>query len=430
MINYNHNGNDKIKIALTQQQLLYLFSAEAVNQRSQLLLQNCLNGKTQFVIDWSKLEGVVDEVIAVAEEQHVTSELPLHSRWRHFVINQANRAAPLFQNQNFKTIKDQVKSQFDLAIVSVLLDAGAGDAWHYYDKITQQYFTRSEGLAVALLEMFLQGFFSSNPQQPLQVEAKRLAEMTLSEFIAALQVSQKNPLVGLEGRFLLLKNLAKVLLSNSQKFSGARPGDLVDSITKQFEGVVSAVSLLQTVLLAFSEVWPSQLIAKIIDTDDQAEIHLGDMWQYPLTEKNKGAMPFADLIPFHKLSIWLTYSLIEPLQLANIKVTDIDQLPGLAEYRNGGLFIDSGFLVAKNPNDLLIKHCPSDPFIIEWRALTLALLSHLAIRIRYQLNLSERELPIAKVLQVGTWCAGRKLAFKKREDGGSPILIESDATIF
>ena len=47
------------------------------------------------------------------------------------------------------------------------------------------------------------------------------------------------------------------------------------------------------------------------------------------------------LVPLHKLSQWLAYSLIEPLQTSGISVTDIDGLTGLAEYRNGGLFVDS-----------------------------------------------------------------------------------------
>ena len=31
-------------------------------------------------------------------------------------------------------------------------------------------------------------------------------------------------------------------------------------------------------------------------------------------------------------------------------VTDIDGLTGLAEYRNGGLFIDTGVIVARDPD--------------------------------------------------------------------------------
>ena len=54
------------------------------------------------------------------------------------------------------------------------------------------------------------------------------------------------------------------------------------------------------------------------------------------------------LVPLHKLSQWLAYSLIEPLQTSGIGVTDIDGLTGLAEYRNGGLFVDTGVLAFRD----------------------------------------------------------------------------------
>ena len=57
------------------------------------------------------------------------------------------------------------------------------------------------------------------------------------------------------------------------------------------------------------------------------------------------------LVPLHKLSQWLAYSLIEPLQQAGFTVADIDGLTGLAEYRNGGLFLDTGVLVLRDPAD-------------------------------------------------------------------------------
>ena len=67
-------------------------------------------------------------------------------------------------------------------------------------------------------------------------------------------------------------------------------------------------------------------------------------------------------MPFHKLSQWLVYSLIEPLAAAGFNVTAIDGLTGLAEYRNGGLFIDSGVIVARDPD---LPHRMLDPFAEE-----------------------------------------------------------------
>ncbi len=73
---------------------------------------------------------------------------------------------------------------------------------------------------------------------------------------------------------------------------------------------------------------------------------LGDCWRHPAIRRDDATN---GLVPLHKLSQWLAYSLIEPLQAAGIAVTDIDGLTGLAEYRNGGLFVDSGVLRLRDP---------------------------------------------------------------------------------
>jgi hypothetical protein len=156
-------------------------------------------------------------------------------------------------------------------------------------------------------------------------------------------------------------------------------------------------------------------------------IALGDCWKHP-------ALPTSDatsgLIPLHKLSQWLAYSLIEPLQTAGISVTDIDGLTGLAEYRNGGLFIDSGVLTFRNQNDATREHEVASPLIVEWRALTVALLDRLADGMRKQLGLDAVSLPLAKILQGGSWAAGRRLARERRSDASPPVKVISDGTVF
>ena len=132
---------------------------------------------------------------------------------------------------------------------------------------------------------------------------------------------------------------------------------------------------------------------------------------------------------FLKLSQWLSYSLLEPFEWAGIKVRGLDALTGLPEYRNGGLFIDSGMLTPRDPDLLRRSWKVGDEFIVEWRALTLALLDELAPRVRQQLDRSAQELPLACVLEGGTWAAGRALAQRLR-DGAPPIQIESDGTVF
>ena len=134
-------------------------------------------------------------------------------------------------------------------------------------------------------------------------------------------------------------------------------------------------------------------------------------------------------MPFHKLNQWLTYSLLEPLEWAGLEVVELDRLTGLPEYRNGGLLIDLGALRPKHPGVLGEAHAPGDPVIVEWRALTVALLDRVAPRVRSALGLSAAEFPLAKVLQGGTWAAGREVAAELR-DGQPPLQLLSDGTVF
>jgi hypothetical protein len=134
-------------------------------------------------------------------------------------------------------------------------------------------------------------------------------------------------------------------------------------------------------------------------------------------------------VPFHKLSQWLSYSLLEPLQWAGVRVTGLSALTGLPEYRNGGLLLDSGVIVPRYPRLLAKTWKPGDELIIEWRALTVTLLDELATLVRQRLQRSEEELPLPCVLEGGTWAAGREIATELR-GGAPPLNIDSDGTVF
>lgn len=86
-------------------------------------------------------------------------------------------------------------------------------------------------------------------------------------------------------------------------------------------------------------------------------------------------------------------------------------------------------IVPKDPAFLSRTWKAGDEFIVEWRALTVALLDELAPRVRKILDRTDEELPLACVLEGGTWAAGRVLAQRLR-DGSPPLLIESDGTVF
>ncbi len=143
-----------------------LLTAGAVRERAHKLLALGLqDGLPHFRIDLSKLDAVADLVIAVTQKAYPTGDVPFHSRWRHFVIDGRDRWAAIADKVTWPDAAARARAEFDLAISSVLLDAGAGPAWRYHDATTGKRIGRSEGLALASLDMFARGVFSARAGQ-------------------------------------------------------------------------------------------------------------------------------------------------------------------------------------------------------------------------------------------------------------------------
>jgi hypothetical protein len=371
-----------------------------------------------LALDEGRLPAVVDRVLAVTRASYPDlAAIPYHSRWRHFGVGGVDRAALLDAHLAGADPTERLRARIDLVVTSVLLDAGAGPAWGFVEPGTGARFSRSEGLAVASVHMFLAGGFSSAPGAP-RADAAGLAAVDAAALGRAFQAGPDNPLVGLEGRAALLGRLGAVVAADPVHFpapAGAAPrvGHLGDHLLARARGgVLSAAEVLAAVLAGLGPIWPGR--------HSLGGVNLGDVWPHPQV----------GLVPFHKLSQWLTYSLFEPLEAAGVRIAGVDALTGLAEYRNGGLFLDEGVLCPRHEAVLRDRHPPDAPVIVEWRALTVALLDEVAARVRERLGLDAAALPLAKVLEGGTWAAGRQVARERRPDGGPPLQIESDGTVF
>jgi hypothetical protein len=403
---------------------LALLNAAAVRERAHRMLAIGLEDRLpNFRVHLDKIDNVVGLVEQTTRRAYPSLNVPFHSRWRHFVDGDKDRWAEIARQTEWPDAAARARAEFDLAIVSVFLDAGAGPVWRYRDPNTGLATGRSEGLALASLAMFAHGAFSSTRSDPLRVDADALANLSLSDLQRGLQVSDENPLVGLEGRLELLRNLGKLVASKPNIFGrhdSPRPGGLFNHLVAlATNSRLPAPVILSELLLQLGAIWPSRLTL--------GGIALGDCWRHPHLTTSDATN---GLVPLHKLSQWLAYSLIEPLQTAGIDVTDIDGLTGLAEYRNGGLFIDSGVLAFRDPQDAQRAHEVSSALVVEWRALTVALLDGLADGMRARLGLDAESLPLAKILQGGSWAAGRRLARERRADASPPVKVISDGTVF
>jgi hypothetical protein len=401
-----------------------LLSAQAVRERAHEMLAIGLRGElAHFTIDMESLASAAQAVSELIRVNYPDGNVPFHARWRHFVLGARDLWAERVAQVAWQSPAAKARAEFDLAITSVLLDAGAGPSWKYLDPATEQVVTRSEGLGVASLRMFEAGAFSADPADPLRADGERLMRLRPDDVAHGLQSMVGNRLVGVEGRAALLASLGAAVAGAPQVFARAdraRPGGLYDHLAAQAEdGRLPAPRILDALLTHLGAIWPSRL--------SLGGVALGDTWRHPAIKRTDVTN---GLVPIHKLSQWLAYSLIEPLVWSGITVTDIDGLTGLAEYRNGGLFVDSGVLRLRNPEAAIHPNAVDSTLVVEWRALTVALLDQTAALIRERRGLTIDEFPLARVLEGGTWAAGRRLARDKRPDGSPPIAVLSDGTVF
>src|SRR5437868_13137546 len=147
-----------------------------------------------FRIDLDRMDGAVDLVLETTRKAYPSFDVPFHSRWRHFVTNGNNRWADIADLCKWPDRASRARVEFDLAIVSVLLDAGAGPSWRYHDPLTRSAIGRSEGLGLASLAMFAAGAFSGDSRQPLRADAERLANFSVADLERGMQVTDANQL--------------------------------------------------------------------------------------------------------------------------------------------------------------------------------------------------------------------------------------------
>jgi hypothetical protein len=392
----------------------YLQTTGAIRDRASDVLRAARQGAlAHFRLHEPRLPAIAQRVLGVTRELYPDpSRIPYHGRYRHFDAGGVPRLEQFLASLSGASLDDRLRACAELTITSVLLDAGAGAAWRYTEPDGRGY-ARSEGLAVASYHLFLSGALSGDGLA--SADAAGLSRFQTSDLERAFQVSEDNPLTGAAGRAGLLRELGRVVATTPKYFDPDRPrvGDLAVFLKRSADrGRVHARHVLGAVLEAFGPIWPGR--------ERLAGKPLGDVWRHSSF----------GLVPFHKLSQWLTYSLLEPLEAAGLRIEGVDTLTGLPEYRNGGLFLDGGALELVDPGAAEREHTVGSDLVIEWRALTVALLDQLAVLIRAELGLSAEQLPLARVLEGGSWRAGRVLAGEARSGGAPPLRIVSDGTVF
>ncbi|KAF4956324.1 hypothetical protein FGADI_3901 [Fusarium gaditjirri] len=448
----------------------YLRSLGAVRERSKIITDKALRNELKhFDVDMGKFPDVVTFVTGIIKRDYDAPflSIPGHGRYQHFAVGGRDRIAQLLSTWPTNVDNtERCRRLIDLFLVSVLLDAGAGTSWQYKSNENGRVYRRSEGIAVASLEMFKTGLFSGNPNNKFQVDKDGLKNLTVEKLAAGLQSKPGNEMAGIQGRTDLLIRLGEALAAKDDfwGFEG-RPGCLIDHLlghpsTQASSMLIVPLPVLWNVLMTgLAPIWPANRTAI-------NGVSLGDAWPcqampQPGASSKVSAFPnssnaaaWESILPFHKLTQWLTYSLMQPMQqLLKMHFAGTELLTGLPEYRNGGLFVDMGVLNLKkddserglqNYNEWVQRTGakgvevapmfePSDDVIVEWRGVTVGFLDMLCVEVNKALKpeLGGNELTLAQLLEAGSWRGGREIAEINRPNTKEPpILIESDGTVF
>ncbi|KAL2207855.1 DUF1688 domain-containing protein [Sarocladium strictum] len=433
----------------------YLRSLGAVRERSSIIMTKAAkNNLRHFDVDFTKFPDVVNFVSGLIKRDFDApfTSIPPHGRYQHFCVGGRDRIAQLLSTwPSDVDSTERCRRLIDLFLISVLLDAGAGTQWSYKSNENGRIYRRSEGIAVASLEMFKTGLFSGNPDNRAQVDRIGLRSLTVEKLAAGLQSRPGNEMAGLEGRTQLLIRLADALEEKTDFWGqDGRPGNMVDHLlshpsTQASSVLIVPLPVLWNVLMnGLAPIWPQSRTA-INGTS------LGDAWPCAAMPQ---ASPWESILPFHKLTQWLTYSLMQPMQSQlNMHFAGTELLTGLPEYRNGGLFIDLGVLNLKQDDmerglQNYSDYCrrtgskgievapmfePSDDVIVEWRGVTVGLLDRLCAEVNKNLKkeLAGNEMSLPQLLEAGSWKGGREIAEINRPNTKEPpILIDSDGTVF
>ncbi|QDS68984.1 hypothetical protein FKW77_009237 [Venturia effusa] len=434
----------------------YLRSIHAVRERSRLVLDKAKRNQLKhFDVDMSKFGDTASYVVSIIKRDFQDvgySTIPPHGRWQHFDVGGRPRVQQLMDSWLASVdSQERCRRLIDLFLVSVLLDAGAGNKWSYRSKENGKVYRRSEGLAVASLEMFKKGLFSSNSEQPFQVDSAGLRNLNVDIMGKGLQVTENNPIEGLEGRTGLLMRLADALQDKAAFGADSRPGNMLDYLLSHPTTQASSVPivLLPTfwnfLMESLAPIWPSSRTQ--IDG-----VSIGDAWPLSVMPSHP-SQPWESIVPFHKLTQWLCYSLMVPMtKLLHVHFAGADLMTGLPEYRNGGLLIDTGLLTLKKDEmgrgleqyhknaevtgqqkmEVVPLFTVEDDVIVEWRACTVGFLDELLATVNEMLGLKGKDrLNLPQMLEAGTWKGGREIAEVSRPNTKAPpIMILSDGTVF
>lgn len=394
--------------------------------RSKELTQLVLKNQSKFfTLDSSKKEEALEFLEKVILSRFQKDKIAKHGRRQHLSSKNRNYFEKVENICQKAGCTFAVENKLELLLLSCFLDAGAGQNWKYNDSYFNCQLVGSEALAAASTDLYLK-LISDNliSKKNISLTSDALKNMKFDEFSKSFQHDESNnALLGAKGRYDSLTQLGSCLELHPSIFVTSHKPEL-KNIYHFFQSIVEHKSLnleevFKTIVFIFHDFFTSDTKINEINLCD-SRIH-SNLISLPLVGKK---------IPFFKLIQWMVYSIDDFFNSQGIPTINEEFLSGLAEYRNGGFFMDTNIINLKSKNLSHQSYSIDSELVTEWRALTITLLDEFLEELKIKRGYNH--LNMSKLLEGGTWIAGRKLARENRPDSpySPPIKIITDGKFF
>ncbi|QDG74505.1 DUF1688 family protein [Labrenzia sp. PHM005] len=385
--------------------LLEIFKAEYVRKLSKEFLNRAVRGDLQYVtVDSSKLDQALIKTLEITKQTYPDFQIPPYGVWRLFEAGGVDRWSALASAREFQTADELLTAASDLAILAVYMDVSTPPGWSYEDTMAGTVATGRQATALAAINMFAAGSFSSDPVDPFRVDADALIRLETEELASGLQWNAGRDAALLKKLQRHLKRFGEALALRADLFGEGettRPGNLLVKLGSEGWGSVDATAILDRLLQSLAPLWEGGAA--------KGDVSFGDSFEFSGESGQDGPRT----IPFHLTAQVMVYSLVEPLAWAGYEVDELDTLTGPADAEHAALFVEAGVLrITSDEADLTSEQ--ANDRMIELRAITGALIDQLADMLRKELEVEAEQLPLSCILEGGTNRAGAEIL---RENG-------------
>ena len=378
-------------------------------------------------IDLDRLDGAVDLVLETTRKAYPTSTCRSirAGGTSSSTATTAGRASPT--QHRWPDRAARARAEFDLAIVSVLLDAGAGPTWRYRDAADRRG-DRPLGRAWRwrASRCSRPALSRPMPRDPLRADADVLANLAVADLARGFQVARRQS----AGRPRGPRRSAAPPRQAGRREAGCLRHATTAAARRPVRsargaGRRAAASRARRscreLLQQLGPIWPSRLTL--------GGIPLGDCWRHPaLTTRRRDQRPGAAAQALAMAGLFADRAAADAPASTSPTSTASPASPNIAMAACSSI---PACWRSATPTMPQREHDVASPLVVEWRALTVALLDRSPTAVRQRLGLDARVAAAGEdAAKAAPGPRAARIARERRADGSPPLKVISDGTVF